>query len=87
MLAVYSNEDKNLEVIYDTSEGYIYQRYDSKTLEEVGASMPLRSNVRRVTFDKKGRFMWVLYDTYVENQSLIKYDLEKEQKHWLFRTE
>ena len=85
MLAVYSNEDKNLEVIYDTSEGYIYQRYDSKTLDEIGASMPLRSNVRRVTFDKKGQFMWVLYDTYVENQSLIKYDLEKRTEALAFQ--
>lgn len=76
MLAQFSDNNDKLHVIYDTIDNYFYQSYDVSNLEPIGAPIQLNPNVKRVTFDEEGKFMWVVYSTFRRDASLIKYDLE-----------
>lgn len=76
MLMQFSNDDKYLEVIYDTIENYVYQRYSVENLEKIGNSIILRRNINRVIFDINNENMWINYSTTREDSSLIKYNLE-----------
>lgn len=75
MLINFSSDDKYLDIIYDTIEAYYYQRYDVSNLEAIGEPIKLENSVKRVTFDKSGRFMFIIYDTYQRDRSLVKYDI------------
>lgn len=75
MLIQWSNDDASLHVIYDTIDDYVYQRYNATTLEAEGPALVLRPAIKRVIFDDADIIMWVVYQTYQENASLVKYDL------------
>ena len=76
MLMNFSSDDEYLEVIYDTIENYIYQRYSVETLEEVGSPIYLRNGIKRVAFDNQNENMWIIYSSTLEDSSLISYNLE-----------
>lgn len=84
MYIKFQNESQYLEVIYDTIDEYVFQRYDAKTLEPIGNAMSMRNNIKRVVADDEGKFLWVIYNTYQEDASLIKYDLTTGQEIKIF---
>lgn len=75
MLLMYSKDDKVINVIYDTMSEYVYQQYDSKNLTEIGSSIKLNNNIKRVVINPENTIMIVNYEFAKDDQSLIKYDL------------
>lgn len=75
MFLQFNGDDAYVEVIYDTIDSYVYQRYDAKTLEPKGSTLILDPGIVRVSFSADGNSLWVIYNTYQENASLKHYDL------------
>lgn len=73
----FTHDGKSINVIYDGSDSFIYQKYDASTLAAEGKPLKLYRNIKRVAFDRTSDNLWVVYDTYAKDSSLIKYDLKK----------
>lgn len=77
MLLEFGKDNSFIDTLEARNGQFYFNRYDTKTLNEIGNQILLGSRLLKVVFDKEHKFMWALNDTlvYEQNKSLIKYDL------------